>query len=325
MNKKYGFIFLGLGILLLVLFAIYNYTDVFNKSNNSNSNILEIESGYDYIKTKNINNRSRIIFPVPEGMAKDDFSDEYSRFYTSDKSIFNALIIDSDVLLEDFENDEHIKYLKEMQDLGYKVSNSEIECKYICKRYKIYKNDELYLDELRVYIKSSSTDIAILFYQEKNEEISSETINKIVDNIRIDNYATYKIGNIEKDKLNLKFTLENGKNVSIVLDSDKYEEIEDEINVTNRTTIKDKTNDSEIVLTIKYHVSDITTKEDIDTYYRYGQPGITVEEMKVNNKVFYEYDNYGIKGYGYIIDNNTSLLIDIREGQVELSDFININ
>ena len=74
MNKKYGFIFLFLAIILFSMFALYNYTDLFNKKTPIpiDSKNEENKIKYGYVKSHDIDSKIKISFPIEDNLVLED-------------------------------------------------------------------------------------------------------------------------------------------------------------------------------------------------------------------------------------------------------------
>ena len=330
MNKKYGFIFLGLGLLLIILFALYNYTDLFIKSDpKKDDNPKEIITDvveYDYIKSYDITKKIKLTFGVIKDLVvSEKFNMEFYRYYSNadDTISFSATMIKKNTKVETYANEQIKIYQEQEEKNGYTVTNQNIDCKYLCKKIKLV-NDIETIYETRIYIQVSDNDIAEIKYQVKNQDISIDTINKIIDNIKMTNDATYKISNVDGNNLIVPLKSDD-ENVTVTLNSEIYEEIEDGLNNVNRTTIKNKNNNSVVRLIARSKVMASTIEEEVDMYHNMTDPGSNRKEIKLNDKVFYEYTIENHRNYAYIINDNLAIIIEPDNNDTfNLNDFTNI-
>lgn len=330
MNKKSGYIFLVLGIILLVLFCLYNYTNLFvNKSliKPNNSNVSDKNIGYDYVKSSDINKKTRINFPIYSNLKIDENnSNELYKSYKDEKNNYLVAIVSKNS--NDINNyvKKQYEYIKEPYEMrGKKVFDKQIECKYLCYIYKIYNEDNsIYVDELNIYMKVSNDEIFEYKYHLEGHELSNELVNMIINSIKVTYDATYTIGKIINNQLSVDLKISDKKFMNILLNSNLYEEIMDKYNSINTTTIKNKKNDSHLTLTIKHKDNNITLKNDIIQYYNIDEKKVSIKEVKVEEKVFNVFDLNDKKIYVYPIDNSSMLLIESKDKKIDINDFKNI-
>ena len=337
MKKKYGFIFLGFGFILFVLFGLYNYTNLFNQldktndrkipeNNENNENIVNNTINYDYIKSYDINKKAKVTFPIYNNLTVDynNRTDFYKSYYNDDGFSIYATIYDNN-FVNTHENSSYNVFKSTYENDGYKVSRSEIKCQYMCVRYQVYNQDNsIFADKLKVFLASSSNEVAEISYSYYGKSLSDEMINTIINNIKVSNDATYTIGNIINGKLSINLQVNEKKYVNVLLDNNLYEEIIDENNSTNATTIKNKNNNLVSSLIVKHKRSDISLKEDIKEFYQFNKSNIDIKELVINGKTFYEFVLDDKIIYALQIDDTSELIIRSNDKQINIDDFKNI-
>ena len=321
-KKNFGYYLLILAVVMFILFFVFNKSSE-NKDNKA-SNQTEEDSNYSYIKSYDTVSKAMIKFPIFQNMHSINMiNDDHGKNYTDDNGLsIIANVYNNDTDLNAFVDEKESSYQSEMQNLGYTVDVSDVKCQYLCKRYKTSNNNQLVDDMFLVYIQLSNIDLASLSLQASGKELSSEMISSFIENISITNDAKYTIGAFDGNDLILKFKIDN-KRVSIKLDSSKYKEIESDMNSNSFTTVTSNTN-SNIYLSIRKRVMANNIKDDIDMYYNLTDPGSNVKEIKVDDKIFYEYDMGEVKNYAYIIDDDNALLISSNDSLIDINDFKNI-
>ncbi len=330
MSKKYGFIFLGLGIILLGLAGLSMYTDLFKtdepEPDNPPDNPIVVFKTYDSIKTKDINKKTKITFPIIDDLAIDSLhSDYYNKYYANTDNTINILgNIYNENTLSSFVTSDYQDNYQSLQNDGYKVESNDIECSYICKRYKVYKDNQLYSDELKIFIQSSDIDIAKITYKSSLNELADDLIKSIIENITISYDATYQNSEEKDGKLYIKLSASDNKTITLILDSNIYEEVADKNSNKNTINVNNKNTNTKTFLHLRIKQFASTIKKDIDMYYNMTNPGSNVKEIMVDNKVIYQYDINGNNSYAYIIDDDCALLINSDSDSIELSDFLNI-
>ena len=318
--KKYrniAWVILSLGILLIVIALVLAKSN--NKPSDSNSNLNinldELKTNYSYVKTQDINKKTRVKFPIYNGQTADMYvHNEYNRMYTDEERqlYIVAAIINNNDTLEKFYDNLSKNYQEALKEEGIEAKSSDVECNYLCKKVDWIKDDKIVEERIDIYIKTSDTDIAIITYYLKEKTFQEELIKALVANISIDYEAKYTIGRKEDDKLiiELEETKEKQK-IKFSLNSDTYEEVESGNNTSNVTTINNKIENQNITLKMYYgHMSD-TILEDVELYYGYTKEKNSKEEVEFNNKVFnlYYINNQFI--YAYEINDDNVLLIEM--------------
>ena len=206
----------------------------------------------------------------------------------------------------------------------FNVTNEDIKCQYLCKKYQVSKNDETIQIVLYVYIKTSDNDLAVISYKGPADNKANDVIDTIIKNISVTNDATYTIGKANNGFIDLGFTTDNNKELTLTLDGGIYEEVADGFNTKKETRVKNINTNQVIVLKTHVKEDNQTINEYVDRYYNLEKPGSNRKDISIEGKEIYEYILTGIKGYAVIIDEETALLI-MSESSVNVNDFININ
>ena len=167
-------------------------------------------------------------------------------------------------------------------------------------------------------------DKAIIIYQVNNKELPTGLIDNVIKNIKLSYDATYSQGTIEGEKLNINLSNGNNKKITVVLNNNVYEEIENQANSNNVTVVNNKTINKKVYLIYRLKSLAETIKEDIDYYHNLENPGSNVKETTINGKTIYEYDIDGVLNYAYIIDDDSALLIQPLDNSINVEDFLNI-
>ena len=324
-NKKYGFIFLILGLVLLAIAGVYlsiskSTNDGNNNDNNHNND--NVSTNIAYIKSKDTNKKTKISFPIFEKMTDSNYNkDEYNVVYknSGDNIYIEALTVESKLTLEEYDNNYLQTYYTGLETVGLTYDTQVEKCDYYCKRYKIYKDNKIVDDKFKIYIKMSDTDIGELTLYSNNRDLPEELINGFKKDIKISYDATYKMGKINNNKLVFDFNIEEDKYVVLKIDNGKYEEVENSVNTLYITTIKDKNNNSLINVTLRKKQMGKTINEDLNYYFK---TETKAEEIKQNNKTFYKYSLDNKTYYVYLIDENMALLLETNK--IELNDFTDI-
>ncbi len=319
MKKSHGFIFLILGILLLVLFVLYNNTNLFtgNKSEVEEPKPINDNNKYDYVKSYDINTKAKISFPVLSNLSAEPlYVEDYAKKYSNenDGKYYSIVVNKSDLTLEEYSIEKSGSIIEEYEGNQKKIVPSDIECANLCKRYQVMDGEKLLADYLEIFIKTASGEITEISYYETNNKIADDIINNIVSHIKVSNDAVYKVGTIEGNNLNIPLDLGNNKKITVSLDKNIYEEVEREENTVRRTTIRDKETNLTFVIRGLTKLSNKTMLESVDISEYSPDPGSNRKEVTVGNKTFYEYSLDGIVDYSYIVDSDSAILIqDINE------------
>lgn len=328
MKRKYSFIFLSFGLLLFVLFGLFNYTNLFDKlDSHKDNNIVNNIINYDFIKSYDVNKKMKVIFPIYDNLIIDftNRTDFYKSYFNDDGfSIYAMIYLDEDSV-EKKEKSLYSNFKNSYETKGYKVNQSEIKCQYMCKRYQAYnKDNSIFVDKLKIFLVSSSNEVFELSYSLYGESLSNESVNTIINNIKVSNDATYTIGKVSNGELNIDLQVNDKKFVNIILNSNLYSETINKFNSFNATTIINKENSAILNLSIKHKDDSITLKNDVVQYYRIDEKNAIIKEVNVGNKVFSEFDLNDKKIYVYPIDNSSMLLIESKDKKIDINDFKNI-
>ena len=328
MKKKYSFIFIALGVFLLILGLVFHYTNLFDKKESKeSSDPTPIIIKKDYIKSHDIEKKTKVSFPLLDDLEVDKmYVDEFSKKYFNNETatFYSATIIESDKSAEEY-SDYEFKMYNDMftQENGFKVSKNDLECKYLCNKYEISINNELIQQITNIYIKTSDSDLALITYKSSIDGKENEEINKIINNITVSNDASYTIGKINGNNLEIDFTLDNNKTVILTLDSNKYEEIPDGDSTHRQTLIRNKDKNGTTVIRAYNKPDDMTINAFADRYFNADEPGSNKKDVSISNNEIYEYDLNGFNGYAFIIDEDRLLLFH-GNSTIDLNDFLNI-
>lgn len=322
MEKKHGFIFLTLGLILLV-YGLLKYNDLFVTKPGNEDHVIT-GFNYDYVKSRDTNKKTKISYLVSEKLPIVDESDEYYKYYNNTDGLSLVASVERfDGTIKTYSNNQFNAFKKNYEKDGQTVSTSVIDCKYLCYRDKVKNKDgKLLIDEIRLYIQITPSELFELNYRSDNKELSKELIENVVKTIKTTNDATYLIGNYndEDEKLVINFNLKNDTAVIVKLDSNKYEEVVSGYNSAKATTIKDITIDAEMRLIIRYQRKNISFEKDVDTFFGSFD---SKKEIIVGDKKFFEYDSKESKDYAYLLDDK-ALLIQTLKGTIDINDFTNI-
>lgn len=331
-------------IVAIVLFGLSKFLTSLSSKNSSNN---DDKSGFvlyggefkDNISVKSYDLNSRMKVTVPSlsetGFScngGNDFDVSCSSKYisvTASTDTGKTYIERSEESYKSFEANDNVKFIKSLECfdnsrcyvVGFKKSGQ-------------YPTKDEYLD---IFIKGSNDkeyfSIRYLFLEGNAESHLKEILN----NIKITNTAEYTIGNKEDDKLYIRFKYDvNDINpysyLDLVLDGNKYNEVENGNNTVNRTVVK--TNNSgniNLYYTINQHYKD---NMEYEIYYPPIQnEGYTFkypiqdeeryQETKANDNVSIIYDKTQKR---YNIRYNQCLLTVIFENENDeylINDFIN--
>lgn len=322
MNKKIGLILAGIGIILLGTSLFIS--DGEKEKNEGKKDEAVTKFSYDYIKSLDEKDKTKVTFPIYEGMILDSNSlPEFNVSYDGKDNVFiHASIYTVADPLETFEIREYNDYKTLLGEQNRQVESFNIECSNLCKKYRVYNNDKtVYRDELRIYIKTSS-EVAELIYRVENAELSTEKINNIIKNVKVTKDAVYKVGIIKGDNLIIKLDLRNNKTISFKLNKNKYEEIENGYNSKNRVTLKDKTTSTNFTIVTQFKHSDKTLINEIDKLHFGNNSSGTKEEIKIDNKTIYKYTIDDSVGYAYLIDDESALLVESNTSSINIEDIM---
>ncbi len=323
MNKKYGFIFLVLGIIMFGLFGLYNYTKIFsNNTPNEKPEKKEEDIKYDYVKSHDIDDKTKISFPILSDLMIDEYySDDFYKYYknNNDFSLMTG-VINLDGTIDEYNSNEENRY-KGYESQGMKVSRRSVECNYSCKSTQVYnKDNSIFMDEIKVYYLLSSNEVFELTFQQLNKKFEKNLIDEFINKIKISFDAQYSIGEIVGDKLNINLKMPNKKTLIIKLDNNKYEEVIKDINSNRLTTIKEKNSDNEFKLFIQYKRTNESIQNEIDEYYSNGNK----KEITIGSYKVFEYTINNEKSYAIIISDDVALLIQNKHGIININDFSDI-
>ena len=331
MKKNHGFILIVLGIILLIIGLISNYTNLFSKKDSQdptpNPTSTPVPLKKDFVKSHDIEKKTKVIFPILTDLEINKlYVGEFQKEYNDvENAIYYRISInESDKSAEeysDFDLDT-VKIMFKKED-GFSFSDEKVECQYLCKKYEISKNDEAVQILFYEYIKTSNDDVAVISYNGPANDKTNEIINTIIKNIDVTNDASYTIGKINNGNLDLVFTTDNNKKITLSLDSSAYEEVADGFNTQKETRVKNINTNDVIVLKTHIKTDDSTINEFADKYFNSQKPGSNKKDISSSGKEIYEYDLGGSTGYAIIIDDETALLM-ISLSSVNVNDFINI-
>jgi len=329
-EKKYSIIFLVLAGLLFSLFALYNYTDILithEKPAEDDKSVEQIEMIYSYIKSHDINKKTKISFLInKDAIISDIINDEYGKEFNSENGLtILARSVNDTNSIDLFANKELNRYKNTYSNDEYVINSSDISCNNVCKHYQFLKDNKIYMDIIEIYIKASDEDISVITYQMNNKELSQELINDIINSIKITYDAIYKIGVIENNKLIIKLKKMNDEIIKLILDNNVFEEVESKSNTSAKTIVKNKNNGSLTYITLHFKRLDLNIKDDIDMYHNMTDPGSNVTEIMVDDKKVYQYDLGNHNSYAYIINDDYALLISPDSNSTSISDFLNFN
>ena len=321
-TKNKSLIFISIGLVIMLLSFPFYFINGKTKTNDDTNKIK-----YSFVKSNDKSIKSKVTFLIPEGMKpKESINGDFYNYYENKKGDYLSAYIKEESkkvseYVKDLFNTNNEIYSKK----GYKVNSSDIECQYTCKRYTIYdKAGPLYADELRIFIKTSPTEIFDLTYHMENEEVSNSLIDNIVNSISVTNDASYLIGKVKNDKLHLDFKVNDDKTLSIVLDAKKYEELENNNNSSSKTYLKYNDTNDVIYLSIEYKKSKQTIKELVNGIYNMGKDPVDEIEIELDKLIIHKYSFDDSNCYVYEVDDNHILLMEVTGGMLNTYDFNNI-
>ena len=323
-KKKYSFIFLILGLILFVIFILYNYTNIFKSVISTNDNYKSDNAIVNYIKSYDTEKKSRIFFEVDDGFTYNySLSDDYHRRYTNQYgNTFSASEYGSNNEIDKNFNSKYDEFIAKYKTNDIVTFINEIDCDYVCKRFKAKKSDgTLYIDEFVIYYPVSSHEWSEFEYHFEGKEIEGELINKLINSIKETHDASYSISKIDNGELILELLVNETRNIIINLNSNEYEELIRSSNTVRNTSVKNKNNGS----TIKVFVIFKDINETYDDYMSrvYSDEYIKENAVNVDEKTFTKYSLNGLIFYIYAIDDNQALLF-LSESDNYISDFGNI-
>ena len=329
MKKNYiiGFILLSLGVILIGLALVVKPTDETSGTDNViKIDLNDLKNNSSYVKSKDASKKIRINFPITSKATYNmEIYSEFNRiYYDKDSSLeINAYLYGNDDTLEKI----YDSFIKEQEDAlknqNISMKIEDITCNYLCKKIDLIENNKVIKEELYIFNKPSSMDIAIINYSIKNKEFSQEFIKTIVDNIKTDSNAKYTIGTISNGKLNFEFTeTKEKKKIKFSLDSSTFSEVENGNNSYNVTRIKNNNTSDEII--VKMYSGKMTDNiiSDVESFYNCSSSN--KEMVKVYDKDFYKYtiDNKII--YAYLVnDDNVVLFETNKNNSTSINDIAN--
>ena len=313
MKKSHGFIFLILGVLLLVVYVLYSKTDIFKGKTNDveEPSVVTEDIKYDYVKSYDVNSKTKISFPIFDNLKVDpQYTEDYGKKYSNENDIYYSVIVKkSDLSLNEYILNQSGSILELYDGNERTIVTDDVECSNLCKRYQVMDGEKLLADYLEIYIKSSSSDITEISYHVLNNKISNDVIKTLVNHIKLSSDAVYTVGTIDGSNLNLLLDLGNNKKITVSLDSNVYEEVVDEYNTNRRTMIKNKNTNATFAIKGIPKLSNKTMLESVDIYEYSPDPGSNRNEIVVGDKTFYSYPLDGITDYSYIVDSDSAILI----------------
>lgn len=303
MNRKIGFGFIILGILIIISSFI-----LFSKGSNDDNYLLntsnvvgdsiDIEK-YDnysygesfvnsYLKSHNIDKKTVVYYPVFKNSIDSDTSSEFNNNYSYDDISISAYVVDnSDVdsfiekTINDFSDDEILKF-------NYSKGSFNVNDLDIMYLKVSYIFEDKFVDDFYFFVKTSGNEFAVINYFSNDKKLSDELMSRIAKEIRIeDNKATYLITSLNDGKLNgtLIGTLEKKEKpveFKISVDASKYIEIEDRENTKNHTTFKKKDDNTIITYDLIVQYSEDIVKDLTDLMISNYKDS---KELKINNLV----------------------------------------
>ena len=329
MKKNYiiGFILLCLGVILIGLALVVKPTDETSGTDNViKIDLNDLKNNSSYVKSKDASKKIRINFPITSKATYNmEIYSEFNRiYYDKDSNLeINAYLYGNDDTLEKI----YDSFIKEQEDAlknqNISMKIEDITCNYLCKKIDLIENNKVIKEELYIFNKPSSMDIAIINYSIKNKEFSQEFIKTIIDNIKTDSNAKYTIGTISNGKLNFEFTeTKEQKKIKFSLDSSTFSEVENGNNSYNVTRIKNNNTSDEII--IKMYSGKMTDNiiSDVESFYNCSSSN--KEMVKVHDKDIYKYtiDNKII--YAYLVNDDNVVLFEMnKNNSTSINDIAN--
>lgn len=332
-----------------------------NKFDNSEYDIYSYNDGFssDYVKTHNITEKNKILFPVLKNMST--YSVDITEFF-KEFSLDNLTIIVN--VIPSYSVDEYMKKLifdyknGDFEKLNYSqsqkiVNDDNVEFSYIKFQY-MYRSDTDYSEDFYILLKSAENEITLIRYNIMNQRFSDIFLTEIAQNIKIEkNTAQYLIstkkdnelvGTLKQKKPN---TINEDYQLTYKVSSEKYQEIENENNTQNYTTFT-KLDDTSTLINIELKAYQEETlegniiehiKESIYNTYmgnedkEYKPENYEVKDIVFENKYYtmisfnYNLNNEIKHYYIYIdeIDDYAACVITISSSNASdvISDFTN--
>lgn len=325
MNKKFGYIFLGLGIILLIVYFITSSTTSSDSNKIPNKDSTTNKIIYDYVKSHDINKKEKISFPIYNNLTLDDNkSDDFYKLYASDSGYsVSASIIAVDGTIEEY-IDNFFDWTKNLyEELGYTVTRENVNCQYRCERIKVVgKDNNMFLDELKLFMDISSSERLMINLRGEKKELTKDMIDLLNNDIKITNDATYTIGKVSDNQLIIDLKMNDNKKFNIKLDSNIYSEIENKDNSIRVTTVKNINNNSTINLIIRHKFSYLSFDYDIANTYSNKEFNVKPNEVNINDIIFNKYNFENSVIYAYFIDDDTAFIVKSEDKTIEINDFI---
>lgn len=332
-----------------------------NKFDNSEYDIYSYNDGFssDYVKTHNITEKNKILFPVLKNMST--YSVDITEFF-KEFSLDNLTIIVN--VIPSYSVDEYMEKLifdyknGDFEKLNYSqsqkiVNDDNVEFSYIKFQY-MYRSDTDYSEDFYILLKSAENEITLIRYNIMNQRFSDIFLTEIAQNIKIEkNTAQYLIstkkdnelvGTLKQKKPN---TINEDYQLTYKVSSEKYQEIENENNTQNYTTFT-KLDDTSTLINIELKAYQEETlegniiehiKESIYNTYmgnedkEYKPENYEVKDIVFENKYYtmisfnYNLNNEIKHYYIYIdeIDDYAACVITISPSNASdvISDFTN--
>ncbi len=138
------------------------------------------------------------------------------------------------------------------------------------------------------------------------------------------NGTIYKLGRINENSLYFDFENVNNKLVSVSLDKNIYEEVDNPNNSAYFTTIRNKKTNAEMNLSIMFKDTNTSFNDEINRLYNNIDRNIAPTTERVKNKTFFVFDFVEDYLYMYQIDSDAALLIKAKKDKIQIDDFVNI-
>ena len=248
-----------IGIIMIIISAFLICASVFLLTNNTAIKTSEFQIyGGEFrknvsIKSRDIKSRMKITLPSVDetGFSCNGGSDfnvgcdsKYVSLSADSNDKFGSYLDRGKSLYNSFKENDNVKYIKELECL----ENSYC---YIVKFYRNGKdptNGEYF--DLLIQGASEKEHFEIRYNFVNGNAI--DYVDEILKNIKITYDATYTVGKVNNNKLNIRLKGDTNEKeiysyIDLVLDSNKYHEIEDGNN-SNRKTIVKTNNSSNIKL-----------------------------------------------------------------------------
>ena len=287
------------------------------------------------MKSKDINSRKKIIIPSGD---KEGFycntSDEFKATCTSTKVSLSAKIYNTVGYKERASNT--IEVYKTIEGAN---SVEEVKCIENAICYNTVKQSPTagYKNVLYIFIQGGNDLETFEIEYAINKGKVEDYLDYILDNIKITNDAEYKIGKVEGNQLKLSFKSDDNNNpyatAEMILDANKYHEVENGINNVSTTTVRMATGGNII---LSFATNSLYYLENYESYQFYKEDGSIYilsftpdegrdsdfkEKIVTNGKTIFK------RNYNYSIDVGKNAMINVAymDGHIErtIEDFTN--